>query len=297
MTNTGIEAFLAVCRCKSISRAAEELCISQSSLSIRLRTLEDELGCRLLIRGKGSRELTLTEEGQAFSGLAMQYQTLIKKMENVGKAPAEEHLSVSAISSVGNYVLPPVYESFTRKYPNVKLTVQEAEAELACIGLINGTTDIAFSTANVQTDQIISVPFLTDPLVIIAPEGSALCDPAPLSSLSVGDEVYIKCCADQEYWHKCTFGSDAAPRINLELMEQLKLFVSAPGSWAVVPQTVAAALSASPGIKMLRPGFYIPDRVVYILRGRENAESENVLRFLAVLRETLAASGMRGLLL
>jgi DNA-binding transcriptional LysR family regulator len=297
MTNTGIEAFLAICRCKSISRAAEELCISQSSLSIRLRILEDELGCRLLLRGKGSREMTLTEEGQAFSGLAMQYQTLVKRMENIGKAHEEEHLSVSTISSVGNYVLPPVYESFTRKYPNVKLTVQEMEAELACLGLINGKTDVAFSTSNVQTDQIISVPFLTDPLVIIAPGDADLPDPVPLSALSVNDEVYIKCCADQEYWHKCTFGSDAAPKINLGLMEQLKLFVSAPKSWAVVPRTVAAALSGSPDIKMLRPGFYIPDRVVYILRGRQNGESENILRFLSVLRETLAESGVSGLLL
>lgn len=45
MTNAGIEAFLIVCKQHSISKAAAELFISQSSLSIRLRTLEKEVGC------------------------------------------------------------------------------------------------------------------------------------------------------------------------------------------------------------------------------------------------------------
>ncbi|MBQ7625421.1 MAG: LysR family transcriptional regulator [Clostridia bacterium] len=288
MTNTGIEAFLAVCRRKSVSKAAEELFISQSSLSTRLRTLEDELGCKLFSRGKGSRELSLTREGQVFLGLATQYRSLIKRMENVGKAPVEEHITVTVIGTVGNYVLTPVFENFTRAFPHVRLGVEVAGAEYACIHLIKGTSDIAFSTANVQTDQIFSVPFMSDPFVVIAPEDTDLCDPVPLSSLSVADEIYYSFCAEQEYWHRGVFGSDAAPKITIDLSGQLRLFVSTPGSWAVAPKTVAAALCATPGVKMLRPGFYIPDRVVYILRNRENADSEPIRSFLSVLRETLS---------
>ena len=56
MTQPEIEAFLSICRNKSISKAAEELYISQSSLSLRLKTLEEALGTPLLLRGKGKRE-------------------------------------------------------------------------------------------------------------------------------------------------------------------------------------------------------------------------------------------------
>ena len=70
MTNAGIEAFLIVCKQHSISKAAAELFISQSSLSIRLRTLEKEVGCPLFFRHKGSREMVLTEEGKRFSANA-----------------------------------------------------------------------------------------------------------------------------------------------------------------------------------------------------------------------------------
>lgn len=48
MTNAGIEAFLIVCKQHSISKAAAELFISQSSLSIRLRTLERRWGAPVL---------------------------------------------------------------------------------------------------------------------------------------------------------------------------------------------------------------------------------------------------------
>ena len=59
-----LQYFLAVAREQSISAAAESLHLSQPTLSTQLRQLEDELGKQLLIRGaKGSRRVTLTEEG------------------------------------------------------------------------------------------------------------------------------------------------------------------------------------------------------------------------------------------
>ena len=63
MTRPEIEAFLSICQHKSISKAAEALYIGQSSLSTRLKTLEETLGTPLLLRGKGKREVTLTAQG------------------------------------------------------------------------------------------------------------------------------------------------------------------------------------------------------------------------------------------
>ena len=59
--------FLAVAREQSIIRAAESLHLSQPTLSTQIRALEEELGKQLLIRGsKGTRKVTLTEEGKEF---------------------------------------------------------------------------------------------------------------------------------------------------------------------------------------------------------------------------------------
>ena len=56
-----LKYFLAVAREESISRAAEQLHMSQPPLSRQIRELEEELGKQLLVRG--SRKVTLTEEG------------------------------------------------------------------------------------------------------------------------------------------------------------------------------------------------------------------------------------------
>ena len=77
-----ILAFLEICRCKSISKAAEKLFISQSSLSTKIRILERNLGYSLFIRGKGSRSVMLTDKGEKFLGLAVKYQEILEK--NVG---------------------------------------------------------------------------------------------------------------------------------------------------------------------------------------------------------------------
>ena len=66
ITYSGIEAFLAVCRWKSITQAAEKLFICQSSLSVRLKNLENELGTELFLRKKGRHEVILTQSGKDF---------------------------------------------------------------------------------------------------------------------------------------------------------------------------------------------------------------------------------------
>lgn len=297
MTHTEIEAFFSVCRHKNISKAAQELFITQSSLSTRLKTLEDTLGCPLLIRGKGKREITLTAQGRAFYELALQYQDLMEKMNAVGKEPLRESLRVSAIDSVGNYLLPPVMERFLRKYPYIRLSLQEMEAERTTLSIIHGNTDLAFSTAKVETDQIVATPFLSDPFTLVCSADSPYSDQVTLEELIPWNEIYIRWSADYEFWHRSTFGTEVLSQIKLDIIGQIELFVSPPGKWIITPKSVADPLCASSRLRQCTPAFRIPDRSIYILRHRDNAETANILRFLDTLEEVLAEKNTEGLLL
>jgi len=74
--------FLAVAREQSIIRAAESLHLSQPTLSTQIRNMEKELGKQLLIRGtKGSRKVTLTEEGMILKKRAEEILILLKKQK------------------------------------------------------------------------------------------------------------------------------------------------------------------------------------------------------------------------
>ena len=297
MTHTEIEAFFAICRHKSISGAAADLYITQSSLSTRLKTLEDALGCPLLIRGKGKREITLTAQGQAFYDLALQYRDILQKMGSVGRTTLSEKLRVSAINSVGNYLLPPVLDSFLEKYPQIHLTVQDMEAENACLSIIRGQTDMAFSTAKVQNDQIVATPFLNDPFTLICAADAPYQDGVTQEQLSLWDEVYIKWSADYEFWHQSAFGSHYVPQICLELMGQIELFVAKSGKWALVPRSIAAEVCKGNRIRQCTPAFVVPDRSIYILRHRDNAERDTIKLFMDTAREVFARQNVPGLLI
>lgn len=74
--------FLAVAREQSIVRAAESLHLSQPPLSTQIKALEEELGKQLLIRGsKGTRKVTLTEEGMILRKRAEEILSLVQKTE------------------------------------------------------------------------------------------------------------------------------------------------------------------------------------------------------------------------
>lgn len=78
-----LQYFLAIAREQSIIRAAESLHLSQPTLSTQIKNMEEELGKQLLIRGtKGSRKVTLTEEGIILRKRAEEILDLIKKTEN-----------------------------------------------------------------------------------------------------------------------------------------------------------------------------------------------------------------------
>lgn len=77
-----LQYFLAVAREQSIVRAAESLHLSQPTLSTQIKAMEEELGKQLLIRGtKGTRKVTLTEEGMILRKRAEEILNLVQKTE------------------------------------------------------------------------------------------------------------------------------------------------------------------------------------------------------------------------
>ena len=70
MTNLDIETFWAVVQHGTMTAAAEALYITQPSLSARLKALEEEMGCRLVLRSKGQRSVELTRQGEEFISVA-----------------------------------------------------------------------------------------------------------------------------------------------------------------------------------------------------------------------------------
>jgi len=298
MTSLEIEAFLTVQQTGSVTKAAEQLYISQSSLSTRLRTLERELGCSLFIRGRGDRAMLLTSEGERFLPLAQQHKDLEEKMRTLARdAMPRRVLRTASFSSIGNCLLPPVFQRFARCYPDIRLEITDIIVPAATNAIIRDELDIAFSTLSISTEHITSIPFLLEPMTFLCAANSNYPDTVALQDLSTANEVYSHWCADVQQWHHATFGADAEPKVRLELMSQIRLFTSQPDAWAIVPYSVAKDLQNAPDLRQCKMDFSVPERCSYILCNRKTRDSEPVIRFLECLRSVLQENNMPGLLL
>ena len=83
MNYTDIVTFLEIVSSSSLSKAAENLFITQPTLSHRLTSLEKELDTQLVLRQKGVRNIQLTESGKRFVPIAKKWQLLWEETKNI----------------------------------------------------------------------------------------------------------------------------------------------------------------------------------------------------------------------
>ncbi|MBR6572855.1 MAG: LysR family transcriptional regulator [Clostridia bacterium] len=298
MTDLGIEAFLTIYREGSITGAAQTLYINQSSLSTRLRNLEKELGQELFYRSKGNRKLSLTPAGERFLPLAQQHQALENQMYAVCNPPlTEEILRISSLNSIGSYMLPPVYEHFSNHFPEIRLEIKDIATAEARKALERDKLDVAFSGRMVDNDQIVTIPFMNEPMAFLCSARSDYPDPVNLEDLSVDHQVYSVWTSELRKWHQSVFGTEAKPQIRLGLMSQIRLFISRPQAWAVVPRSIADALQNAPDLRRCKMSFAIPDRRIYLLCRRAALTTRPTECFLASLKTVMETNKVEGLLL
>ena len=284
MTRIGIECFLSICRHKTISKAAETLFITQSSLSIRLKTLEDELGGKLFFSKKGSREMTLTAVGKDFYKLALQYEALEDKMRNIFKKEPKV-FRVSSFNSLGTYLLPEVFELFMEKYPEIHLDLQDMDIDAACLNMQNGLTDIAFTASKAENENFHRIPVFCEPMVLVCGKNISLPDKVAEGDLPADREICVEWSSSFNRWHSKTF-PDANPQITLSLMSHLHQFLEAGSSWAIVPESVAVGILRECNLTRVETTFTLPEREISIVSISDNF-SATIGRFCDCLAEVL----------
>ena len=125
-----LEYFLAVARTGNITRAAEQLHVTQPTVSRQLAELEEMLGSPLLIRGK--RQVTLTEAGVLFQQRAEEIITLLDKTR---RDLADQRdlvggtVALGCVESCASRLLPDRLGAFSRLYPQVRYEIYSADGD------------------------------------------------------------------------------------------------------------------------------------------------------------------------
>jgi len=290
MTHQDIEVFLAAVRSGSLSGAARTLYITQPAVSRHIRALEQELGCTLLVRKRGRRQLELTEQGQDFVHVAEKWKQVWQEARDVTRLDRNQTLRVGSVGSVSTYLLPAVFRSFLERHPASALTFHNYHSFEAYQYMAEGTLDIALISDDMFYPQVETVLAYREPMVLAA--GSACALPARVhpSLLDPARELRLPWNPEFDLWHSFWFSGGAQPRAVLDQMSLLESFFSWPGgwadSWAVTPMSVALAMRERVQIQISELEEGPPDERIYYLLGRRR-KRELTDAFLDCLRREL----------
>ena len=166
MTLNELRYVVAVAQTQHFSKAAESCHVSQPSLSIAVRKLEEELGITIFQRGK--RQVEITPEGEA---VVEQAQKVIEEAEKLSylkslqKSPLEGVLKIGAIFTIGPYLFPSLIPYMRSHYPEMPLHIDEDYTENLRKKLLKAEIDIAvlalpFSDPAIETLEVYDEDFM-----------------------------------------------------------------------------------------------------------------------------------------
>ncbi len=173
-----LQTFIAIARESHMTRAAEQLHLTQPAVSAQLSKLEDELGQKLFDRT--SKGMVLTEAGRTFKVYA---ERSLAAMED-GRTALDEliglrsgSLAVGGGATATTYLLPPVLGRFHEEQPEIRFFVREQSSQQSIVDVLEGKLDLGIVTLPIkapnETREPISrleiVPWVEDELRLIVP--------------------------------------------------------------------------------------------------------------------------------
>ncbi|WP_428420291.1 LysR family transcriptional regulator [Methylibium sp.] len=163
-----LAAFNAVARLGSVSRAADEMHLTQPAVSIQLGILEDAAGTPLLRRG--ARGVKLTEAGELLAGYASR---ILDLWGEAGDAMAAHCGDIAGLLRIGavttaEYLLPPLLLEFVREHPQVKVKLQIGNRADVVNQLASQDIDLAIMGRPPSELKTISAAFAKHPMAFVA---------------------------------------------------------------------------------------------------------------------------------
>ncbi len=186
-----LRIFEAVARHSSMSRAAEELHLTQPAVSMQIKQLEEQIGIPLLEQ-KG-RRLYLTEAGQELRGHAQRFTAQTVELQSAMDQfrGLERGLLRIAVVSTANYFLPPLIAAYNKRYPGVHISLQVANRESVLAALADHRTDIAITGEPPEGVDLEAQQFMDNPLVVIAHPGHHLAALAQVALARLREERLV----------------------------------------------------------------------------------------------------------
>ncbi|HKE95329.1 MAG TPA: hydrogen peroxide-inducible genes activator [Povalibacter sp.] len=262
MTLTELRYIVALGQEQHFGRAAERCHVSQPTLSIAVKKLEDELGVALFERGK--QGVLLTPLGQRIVAMANDVLEQTARIRDVAEADKDQlrgPLALGTLPTIGPYLLPQFIPLLREMAGDLALYVEEASQSDLATRLRNGDLDAVLVTAPFAETDVVTQPLFDEPFMLLLPPGHRLAsrtaiaaadlDPAEVLLLREGHAFREQVLAAFPHLRPRDAASDAF--VQGSTLETLRHMVASGLGIAVVPQTAAEVPLYAANLLVTRP--------------------------------------------
>jgi DNA-binding transcriptional LysR family regulator len=192
ITMTQLTAFLAVIRGGSVTAAADELVVTQPSVSSAVAALSRELGCELFERaGRGIR---LTDAGRAFAPYAEDVLGLLDKGRTAAREAAEVaalRLDIAAVTTAAESFVPSMMRAFSEQHPEIDLTLVVGNRQEVLDHVVSHAADVAITGKPPGDDRLLAEPFMENAIVCISAPNDAAASNGPVAAAELSGRAWL----------------------------------------------------------------------------------------------------------
>ncbi|GAB3190591.1 LysR substrate-binding domain-containing protein [Hydrogenophaga aquatica] len=266
MTLTELKYIVAVAREKHFGKAAEACFVSQPTLSVAIKKLEEELELKLFERNASEVAVTpLGEEIVRQAQVVLEQAASIKEIAKRGKDPLAGPLRLGVIYTIGPYLLPDLVRQVIEHTPQMPLMLQENLTAKLLEQLRLGEIDAAVLAEPFPDTNLAIAPLYDEPFVAVVPVTHPLAQRDNITAEELKQETMLLLgtghCFRDHVLEVCPefarFSNDAEGiRKSFEgsSLETIKHMVAAGMGITLVPRLSVPASALEPGAKTLPPG-------------------------------------------
>ena len=192
ITFTQLTAFLAVVRGGSVTAAADELVVTQPSVSSAIASLGRELGCELFERA--GRGIQLTAAGAAFAPYAEDVVGLLRSGREAALQAAEvsaRRMQIAAVTTAAESFVPGLMRSFSELHPEVELTLMVGNNEEVLARVLTHRDDVAISGRPPGGERLVAEPIMENEIVCITYPDDPAVGGRALDAAALADRAWL----------------------------------------------------------------------------------------------------------
>lgn len=269
-----IESFVSIVETGSITKAAEKLFISQSTLSDRLVALERELDAQLIVRGPGNKQLELTKKGVDFLDFAARYLELSKEIEDWKSDEQRTYLKISAPQSVNSHLFKAFYKSYLQS-DHLHFDISSHWNRTIYNRVLSFETDIGIVSRPYQSKRIAIEHLIEEPLLLIFDKRYAKY--SKVSQLEKKNLIYIGWGPAYEGWYNSHWDPNEAPKISLDSPELLESYLQSNQAWTIVPLCIYNKIIAENKYIITMDTDVPIKRILYLIYQKGVSDTRNQL--------------------